>query len=71
MVTTSQHRKNKMKSENASSESTPLYALLKYGLDGGSEDFKSAVNAYVAAGDAVKSVVKTHTQVNHWPRKLV
>src|SRR3981081_213932 len=37
-----------MKSEKAFSEPTPLYALLKYGLDGGSENFKSAVNAYVA-----------------------
>jgi hypothetical protein len=31
-----------MKSEKALPESTPLYVLLKYGLDGGSENFKSA-----------------------------
>jgi len=48
MATTSQDRKNKMKSEKAFSESTPIHALLKYGLDGGSENFESAVNAYVA-----------------------
>jgi hypothetical protein len=48
MATTSQDRKNKKKSEKAFSESTPIHALLKYGLDGGSENFESAVNAYVA-----------------------
>jgi hypothetical protein len=42
MATKSQDRKNKMKSERALTESTPLYALLKYGLDGGSKNFKSA-----------------------------
>jgi hypothetical protein len=47
MATTSQDRKNKMKSEKALPESTPLYALLKYGLDGGPENFDAAVNAYV------------------------
>jgi hypothetical protein len=46
--TTSRDRKNKMKSEKAFSESTPIHALLKYGLDGGSQNFESAVNAYVA-----------------------
>jgi hypothetical protein len=48
MGTTSQDRKNNMKSESAFPEPTPIHALLKYGLDGGSENFDAAVNAYVS-----------------------
>ena len=40
--------RTEMQSEKAFSEFTPIHALLKYGLDGGSENFKSAVNAYVS-----------------------